>query len=125
MINKVFVYGTLKKGNTLRGIDKFGDAEFVSVAETVDSEFSMFSLGAFPAVTFGGVHKVSGEVWQVGNETFDVLDQIEGYPDFYTRSVVETTAGPAWMYHIETIAHYGSRADQLISNSKGVLVWVR
>lgn len=125
MINRVFVYGTLKKGNTIRGIDRFGDAEYVSDAQTIDSQYSMYTMGAFPAVVLGGQHRVTGEVWEVSEETFQVLDQIEGFPDFYTRSVIETTAGPAWMYHIETIAHYGSRVDELSTNSTGILEWTR
>lgn len=125
MINRVFVYGTLKKGNTIRGIDRFGDAEYVSDAQTIDSQYSMYTMGAFPAVVLGGQHRVTGEVWEVSEETFQVLDQIEGFPDFYTRSVIETTAGPAWMYHIETIAHYGSRVDELSTNNTGILEWTR
>lgn len=123
MTNKVFVYGTLKKGNTLRGLDRFGDAEFVGEAKTTDSHYHMYSLGAFPAVTMNGDSAVSGEVWEVTAQTLESLDQIEGYPDFYTRSVIETTLGPAWMYHIETISEF--RADQVVSNSRGILEWHR
>jgi gamma-glutamylcyclotransferase (GGCT)/AIG2-like uncharacterized protein YtfP len=123
MINKVFVYGTLKKGNTLRGIDKFGDAEFLGNADTVNSHYKMFSLGAFPAVTLGGEHKVSGEVWEVGNDTFQVLDQIEGFPNFYDRSIVSTTIGDAWMYHITEINQF--RADELTPTLRGVLTWIK
>lgn len=121
MTNKVFVYGTLKKGNFTRGMDRFGNAEFIGKALTTDSLYKMYSLGAFPAVSISGDNVVSGEVWQVDDETFKILDQIEGYPDFYTRSVINTTLGEAWMYHIETISEF--RADQLISNSEGVLEW--
>jgi len=123
MINKVFVYGTLKKGNTIRGIDKFGDAEFLGIADTVDSHYKMFSLGAFPAVTKGGEHKVSGEVWEVSNDTFQVLDQIEGFPNFYDRSIVSTTIGDAWMYHITEINQF--RADELTPTLRGVLTWIK
>lgn len=123
MINKVFVYGTLKKGNTLRGIDKFGDAEFVGHADTTDSQYNMYTLGSFPAVTMDGKNKVSGEVWEVGEETFQVLDQIEGYPDFYDRSVISTTAGDAWIYHIPDIKNF--RAEQLSPIRRGVLAWIK
>lgn len=123
MINKVFVYGTLKKGNTLRGIDKFGDAEFVGNATTTKSDYNMYTLGAFPAVTMNGEHSVTGEVWEVDQETFQVLDQIEGYPDFYDRSIISTTAGDAWMYHITDIGNF--RAEQLSPTRTGVLAWIK
>ena len=105
---KVFVYGTLKKGNRIRGLDTLdATARLVGEAVTVDPEFKLFDLGAFPAVQFGGSKQIKGEVWEVSIDTLkNELDAIEGYPTFYTRDMIETTAGGAWMYHIKDLTEY-------------------
>ena len=103
MTNKVFVYGTLMKGNKTRGLDQFPGSEFVGGALTADSKYSLYDLGAFPAASLQGNNRIKGEVWEVSEETFLVLDRIEGYPDFYNRKLVNTTAGTAWMYYIPDI----------------------
>lgn len=100
--NQVFVYGTLKRGNRMRGLDQFGNAEFVGVAETTDTQYNLWCLGAYPAISLNGNNAVKGEVWQVSDEVMDQLDMIEGYPDFYNRRRVETTQGTAWMYYLQS-----------------------
>ena len=100
-MNRVFVYGTLKKQNSIRGMTIFTHLDnFVGEAFTIDSVFDMYSFGEYPAVTPTGKHKIKGEVWEVDDDTLELLDRIEGYPDFYTRSEIQTTLGAAWMYWI-------------------------
>lgn len=101
---KVFVYGTLKKGNNIRGLDFFGEgSKFVGTATTVDSTYALYDLGAFPAVSINGNQNIVGEVWDVNKATMKVLDGIEGYPTFYNRKKVKTTRGDSWMYFIDGI----------------------
>lgn len=121
-MNKVFVYGTLKKGNNIRGLDRFGTAQFVDQAVTVDATYSLYDLGAFPAVTLGGENTIQGEVWQVDDATFDVLDGIEGYPEFYNRIKISTTAGNAWIYYIPNITEYPS-ATQITGGKAQAVEW--
>jgi gamma-glutamylcyclotransferase (GGCT)/AIG2-like uncharacterized protein YtfP len=104
MTNKVFVYGTLKRGNRTRGMDMMGQAQFIAEAVTVEADYSLYDLGSFPAVSRIGENRIAGEVWEVDDEMMKVLDNIEGYPNFYNRSVVTTTEGDAWMYHIDDVA---------------------
>lgn len=104
-MHRVFVYGTLKKGNPIRGLDKFAGTRFLASTTTANANWSMIDLGAFPAVLPDGDHRISGELWEVDHVVFQELDLIEGYPDFYTRSRVETAHGNAWMYHFETADH--------------------
>jgi gamma-glutamylaminecyclotransferase len=109
MSNKVFVYGTLKSGGQIRGLNQFGDgAVIVGKAQTVYPDYDMIDLGAFPGVVKGGTYKIQGEVWEVNDETMQDLDAIEGYPDFYNREVTMTTQGKAWMYYLprDTYAGY-------------------
>lgn len=106
MTNKVFVYGTLKGGNQLRGMNKFANATLVDDATTSDAEYSLYDLGAFPAVSMGGKNRIQGEVWQVDADIMQQLDYIEGYPEFYDRKKINTTAGEAWVYYIPHIQEY-------------------
>lgn len=97
MSHKVFVYGSLKKGFGLSSVLR--SATGGEEATTVE-QFSMVSLGAFPAVVKSDVAltHISGEVYEVDDNTLRVLDEIEGNPDFYCREEVETSLGKAWMY---------------------------
>lgn len=93
---KVFVYGTLLSGEgnnyLLEGSQKLGDAKVQG--------FLMKNLGPFPAcVPNDNINaEVVGEVWEVSDETFKRLDRLEGYPDFYDRTLVGTSHGEAWIY---------------------------
>jgi len=103
--NKVFVYGTLKKDNSTRGLNLWSDATYVGDAVTHD-QFNLWDMGSFPAVTLKGNASISGEVWEVSDEVFESLDRIEGYPEFYERTEIETAYGKAWMYYIPDIEPY-------------------
>ena len=119
--NKVFVYGTLKRGNSVRGLDTWGNADFVGDAVTSLSHFSLHDLGIFPAVSNTGEDHIAGEVWTVSDETLDNLDRIEGYPDFYNRMQVDTTQGRAWMYYIPNINEY--RTTPIESDTNQIASW--
>ena len=120
-MHRVFVYGTLKAGHTTRGLHNTPGAEFVSVATTSSGLYRMIDLGAFPAVLFGGKDDILGEIWEVTDTVFEQLDRIEGYPDFYTRTIVQTDQGYAWMYHFRK--HEADAGTLMQSNEDGVLEW--
>lgn len=92
----VFVYGTLLSGqgnnHLLRDSTKLGDV-------TV-SGLEMHTMGGFPAcvVRYDKYSSVTGEVWEVDDETFARLDRLEGYPHFYDRIEINTPLGEAWVY---------------------------
>ena len=100
-MNKVFVYGTLKSGGEIRGLNQFGEgASIVGKAKTKYPDYEMSDLGAFPGVFLNGKFHIQGEVWEVSDKVLEQLDAIEGYPDFYIKLVVHTTQGKAWMYFL-------------------------
>ena len=122
--HNVFVYGTLmSKADSIRSLDKFGpEAEFVSDTVTSSRQFDMLNLGHFPGVIDkASGNRVAGELWRVTNRVFKELDIIEGYPDFYTRKMVPTEHGIAWMYYLpENYYNYGTP----ITEKQGVLSWL-
>jgi gamma-glutamylcyclotransferase (GGCT)/AIG2-like uncharacterized protein YtfP len=106
---RVFVYGTLKKGNSQRGLDLWGDGvEFVGNALTAKPVYSLYDLGAFPAVSINGKSHILGEVWAIDTRIMNDLDNIEGYPAFYKRTQINTTLGSAWIYHVPDIESYNA-----------------
>jgi len=123
-LNRVFVYGTLKSGNRVRGIDSFvpdSQASLIGKAET-QPKFSLWDLGAFPAAS-QGEDSIIGEVWSVDEETFAYLDAIEGYPDFYDRRIIETSKGDAWIYFIKDVEMY--TGVKQIPGQNGKVEWLR
>ena len=122
----VFVYGTLmQKADSIRSLDKFGpQAEFVSDTMTSSKQFDTLNLGHFPGVIDSASgHRVAGELWRVTNRVFKELDLIEGYPDFYTRKMVPTEHGVAWMYYLPESLHEDQFTQKIPSNSEGVVSW--
>lgn len=96
-MHKIFVYGTLREGEgnwawALQGRSKkLGE-------ETLPADYTMVSLGGFPAVSLDGSSPVVGEVYEVDDEVFQSIERLEGYPSLYDRVEVQTKYGAAWMY---------------------------
>ena len=123
----VFVYGTLmSKADSIRSLDKFGDtAEFVCDTITSSQHFDMLNMGHFPGVIDSASgHRVAGELWRVTTKVFRELDIIEGYPDFYTRKMVPTEHGIAWMYYLPETDYELRYATKVKLNEDGVLSWL-
>jgi gamma-glutamylcyclotransferase (GGCT)/AIG2-like uncharacterized protein YtfP len=94
MKNRVFVYGTLKKGHGNHVLLR--ESEYQGAAQAPPG-FRMVSLGGFPGVV-EGEGEVHGEVYLVNDNTMERLDRLEGFPSFYSRTLIPTPYGPAWMY---------------------------
>ena len=125
-MNKVFVYGTLKSGGEIRGLNQFGDgANIVGKAKTLYPDYEMSDLGAFPGVFLNGKFHIEGEVWEVDDEVMEQLDAIEGYPDFYSRQLTHTTQGKAWMYFLDPNKYQGSPPEESnqITIDRDTLIW--
>ena len=78
-MNRVFVYGTLKSGGQIRGLDSFpvDHRELQGKAKTAYPDYHMHDLGAFPVVS-RGEHFIQGEVWKVSKRVEGKIDDIEG-----------------------------------------------
>ena len=136
--HKIFVYGTLKSGNSTRGLDspQFADVEKtkLGIAKTIGSKFNMVDLGAFPGVVINGEHDILGEVWEGGEDFLQLCDSIEGHQkdkeaNFYHRDKVDTTEGEAYIYHLDPWywSDYGDdyENDDSITLSNKTLTWKR
>lgn len=94
MLERVFVYGTLRRGESNHGLlvrsQYLGD--FIT-----DEQFQLFDLGPYPAAIKGNQTLV-GEVYLVDEETMKQLDILESYPVEYGRELIHTPYGSAWIY---------------------------
>lgn len=95
---RVAVYGSLRKD--LHNHYLLNDAEFLG-ADVVPQGYRMVSLGGFPAVleaTDALMTPITVEVYRVTEGQLNVLDCLEGHPDWYKRRKVLTRYKNAWMY---------------------------
>lgn len=137
-LHNVFVYGTLKRGH--RAEHFLDRSHFIGSAASFD-KFEVFG-DSFPlAVPSENGHRLLGELYQVTEDTRASLDQYEGYPSFYSRSLrdFELTTPPrsfdvnekgqflveAWMYFIppHDKALYGEKKP--LKPHHGFLNWER
>lgn len=99
-MNKVAVYGTLKKGHGNHRL--LLNAEFLGTQQV--EGFIMYDLGAFPGIKPADGGTVHVEVYEVDDNQMARLDRLEGYnPTYpetglYNRQQVATQYGDAWIY---------------------------
>ena len=93
----VAVYGSLKRG--LGNYALLRESEFKGGLKTAP-EFTMYDLGAFPGIMPNGNTSITCEVFEVDEPTFETLDRLEGYPNFYDRMKIDTEWGEAWIYFL-------------------------
>ena len=98
-LERVFVYGTLKKGEIRNDI--LWDCDYLGPAAT-DPIFQMVTLGQFPGL-IPGHRSIEGEVYEVPADVLGYLDLIEGHPHFFRRSQHEVwldddLSMDAWIY---------------------------
>ncbi len=94
-MERVFVYGTLRRGE--RNHRLLGGAPYLG-AHVTEPTYTMLDLGAYPAVVPGGAQSIVGEVYALSRARLRVLDRLEDCPREYTREPISTPYGPAWVY---------------------------
>lgn len=109
----IFVYGTLKKGDTNHFL--LNGCELICKTYTKQS-YIMVDLGPFPGVLKSGMvpenedisSPIQGEIYWVNNQTLRVLDMYEG--EWYIREYVELQEDiGAQMYFLKELPSTGYR----------------
>ena len=108
---KVFVYGTLKRGEGNNGLLLGCGADFLTEAKTKEPrKLVIRGLPYLNGPEIEGGVQVCGEIWEVPDSMIWRLDQLEGHPTWYKRSEDKflDEAGntwTAWVYYIQNEAH--------------------
>ncbi len=95
MEHRVFVYGTLLRGELNHGL--LADSVYLGTYRT-EPRFTLYALSGYPGLVASGTTAVSGEVYRVDEFGLRILDQLEGYPRLYGRRLMPTPFGRAWVY---------------------------
>lgn len=98
-LKKVFVYGTLKKGEpnhhwltkAENGYSKFLCSAVTSkrLPLVIASQYNIPMLLNKPGIG----HYVTGEIYEVDDHMFSKLDELEDYPNFYNREIHDMNVG--------------------------------
>jgi gamma-glutamylcyclotransferase (GGCT)/AIG2-like uncharacterized protein YtfP len=108
-MNLVATYGSLREGFHNNGVMKRANGEFQFNGITKEN-YNLYSLGSFPAVSLAHNYNetpVVVDVYEVDDDGLQgPLDTLEGYPNFYNRTLVTIVDGigeehQAWLYHID------------------------
>ena len=75
-MHTLFVYGTLLSGMTNNHF--LAGASFIGKARTID-KYTMYTNGAFPAITEEAKSQIIGEVYLVSEEEMESINRLEGY----------------------------------------------
>jgi gamma-glutamylcyclotransferase (GGCT)/AIG2-like uncharacterized protein YtfP len=93
---KVFVYGTLRKGQGNNYLLK--EADFIGEAKTKD-KYAMYASGIPYVVEDKPVSRITGEIFSVNQEELMRLDRLEGHPQWYRRRVIPVTTEDGAIHH--------------------------
>jgi gamma-glutamylcyclotransferase (GGCT)/AIG2-like uncharacterized protein YtfP len=126
----LFVYGTLKRGESREGKWPYSPVKVVSAT----TRAALYDLGPYPAMG-PGEDVVLGELWFLREEhvaeTLRQFDAIEGYqqggPDLYTRQVIECSDADgqthrAYAYFYAN-PHWLLSGRRMTANGDGLCRW--
>lgn len=119
---RVFVYGSLKQGrgnhSALSGADLLGRC-------VLRGPYRMVDLHYYPGLVMTPTDKseslVLGEVYRISKGQLDMLDMIEGHPDYYCRHKVQTPWKGAWAYFLP---HSYLAAKPSVEYTHGTQIWL-
>ena len=91
-MRKIFVYGTLMRGESNHSLLSDNLAEYIGTGVSTRG-YTLYDLGGFPGMVSGGNNAILGEIYEVCSFTVRLLDRLEGHPQFYRRSIISLQSG--------------------------------
>lgn len=88
MVQRLFVYGTLKQGKYFHDEYLAGQSEFRGPARTT-TDYTLYYDGMPHMVKERGEHGVEGELYEIDMDTLARIDELEGHPVVYKREIIE------------------------------------
>lgn len=82
---KVFVYGSLMSNYENHHVMEEANGKFISKALTSDKIFDLMGVNDYYPTIVKGNRKIYGEIYEVDDEGIEILNRLEGYPNFYDK----------------------------------------
>ena len=100
--NLVAVYGTLRLGQGNHHVLSDNNAIYLGAFQS-PPEYTMYTMGGFPALVERGTTSIYMEVFKVDDKGLKQVDSLEGYREdsetrHYNRITISTPWGPAYLY---------------------------
>jgi gamma-glutamylcyclotransferase (GGCT)/AIG2-like uncharacterized protein YtfP len=124
-MKRITVYGSLLKGLGNHGILADPKTAILMGEHTIEEDLYMISLGGFPGLLIskeGERNTIHVETYSVTDEVFARVEQLEGYPSFYTRYPVKTPFGDSEVYVLARDSYY-DRGDRVKPDENGIVNW--
>lgn len=96
-VHRVFVYGTLMKGEHHH--EAISQARFLGLAET-KPEYELVQIDYYPAMLPGGASKIIGEIYEVDDATLKKLDELEEVPTQFVRETITLSDGSSAFVYV-------------------------
>lgn len=96
----VATYGSLRKNH--------GNWRYILncdpiITEVVEIPFRMISLGSFPGlIPSDELNQITIELYDVNPQTYNRIEQLEGWPSFYQKALIPTSMGEVEIYVLES-----------------------
>jgi gamma-glutamylaminecyclotransferase len=95
-VMKLFVYGTLRRGERAHGLLR--GARLLAKAST-PARFTLVEMaGGYPALVHGGCSAVRGEIYGIDESLLRELDPYEDVPELYLRVRMNIAGHDCWVY---------------------------
>jgi gamma-glutamylcyclotransferase (GGCT)/AIG2-like uncharacterized protein YtfP len=94
-MQRVFVYGTLRRGESHAHLMQGATCLGPHITEPC---YTLCDLDEYPAAVSWGVTAIRGEVYEVDDALLRRLDEYEEFPKVYNRRLIHTPYGGAWIY---------------------------
>jgi len=94
-MEKVFVYGSLKRGGFNYYNYQLGSStsKFLGVGSTKEKNYTLLAIRrTYPALVEGGNQKIKGEIWNLDNSTYSCVKRME-LMSGYKLDEIETSKG--------------------------------
>lgn len=95
LFDRIFVYGTLRRGEANHCL--LSAADCLGPHRTC-ARYRLLHLGRYPWAVEGRSTAIVGEIYRVSRRQLLRLDRLEAYPSLFTRRLIKTPQGRAWIY---------------------------
>ena len=92
-VNKILVYGTLKRGG---GLHNCFDGKYLGTFKVPG--FKMFNFGWFPGIIEDEDSSIYAEMYEIDSDTLENLDRIEGEGRMYNRTPLRIADDDCYIY---------------------------